>query len=115
MDGSNAGRGSARPVAHALEAGAVQRVVGDLDPLRDLVRREPFAAELLHSPLDLLVVFGSDEPERRYDDAADENVLFSPNDGVFDVLNLNEQILDLGREHLLSGHVDDLRIAAKNT
>src|SRR5262245_51227571 len=81
----------------------------------NFVALESRVAELADPPFEGLRIL---RHERRYfgcNDLAGDRIRLTADGNIFDIIDLEEDILDFGRMHLLAAHIYQFRLAAENT
>src|SRR5262245_29466090 len=101
-------------IARFLETLTVMILRDHIDDGRHLVALELLAAELAHTPFERIGIFRHQRRDLSCDDLAGDRIRLAAHGDVFDVVELEQNVFDLGRMNLLAANVYQLRFAAEN-
>src|SRR3954469_6059195 len=101
-------------VARFLEARTVVILYDHVDDGGNFVALKSRTAELADAQLEGVRILGRERCDPGGNDLAGNRIWMSAHRDVFDVVELEQHILDLGRVHLLAADVDQLRLAAED-
>src|SRR5262249_2234982 len=100
--------------ARFLETRTVMLLQDHLDDGGYFVALESRAAKLAHSPFERIAILRPERSDFGCDDLAGDRIRLAAHRDVFDVVDLEQNVLDFGRMHFLAAHIYQLRLAAEN-
>src|SRR5262245_51140580 len=101
-------------IARFLETRTVMILQDHLDDGGYFVALEPRVAKLAHAPFERVGILRPERGDFGCNDLAGDRIGLAAHRDVFDVVDLEQNILDFGRMHFLAAHVYQLRLAAEN-
>ena len=89
-------------------------VPDDFDHRRHFVPLEPFLAKPADAPAQQFRILRAERRDFRGDDLSSDRTVFAAHGHVFDIIELQQDVFDLGGVNFLATDVDQLRPAAEN-
>src|SRR5262249_27780795 len=100
-------------IARFLETSSVVILDDYIDDCGHLVALESRLAELADAPFEGVGIFWHQRGDLGRNDFAGDRVGLAAHGDVLDVVELEQNVLDLGRVHFLAAHIYQLRLPAK--